>query len=197
MKKKSKKLIMLLSLALVVLTFGVGGYTYAKYTTSVKGGGQLDVARWSFSVNESSQKIETIKLSDTVDGTLLVNGKVAPGTKGEFTINVDGTGTEVGINYEVKFANETNKPTNLVFTYNNEKFKTLEEVAKKLTGSILANDTQKTKEFTINWQWDYETGTNTTEIAKNDVIDTQEGIQNLDYTFDVIVTGTQMPIAAH
>lgn len=197
MKKKSKKLIMLLGLVLTVLTFSVGGYTYAKYTTSVKGGGQLDIAKWSFIVNESSQRIETIKLTDTVDATLLANGKVAPGTKGEFTIDVDATGTEVGVNYEVKFANETNKPTNLVFTYNGEKFTTLANLAEKLKGSILANDAQKAKSFTIKWQWDYETGTGETEIAKNDAIDTQEGIGNLDYTFDVIVTGTQMPIASH
>ncbi len=193
MKKKSKKLIGLLGIALIVLTLCVGGYTYAKYRTEVKGGGQVDIAKWSFKVDESSQKIETIKLSDTVDETLLVNGKVAPGTKGEFTIDIDGTGTEVGINYDVKFANETNKPTNFVYTYNGEKFNSLAKVAEKLKGSILANDEVKTKTLTIGWQWDYETGEGSTEINKNDVIDTQEGIANLDYTFDVIVTGTQMP----
>ena len=140
MKKKSKKLIGLLGIALIVLTLCVGGYTYAKYRTEVKGGGQVDIAKWSFKVDESSQKIETIKLSDTVDETLLVNGKVAPGTKGEFTIDIDGTGTEVGINYDVKFANETNKPTNFVYTYNGEKFNSLAKVAENLKGSILAND---------------------------------------------------------
>ena len=67
------------------------------------------------------------------------------------------------------------------------------KVAEKLKGSILANDEVKTKTLTIGWQWDYETGEESTEINKNDVIDTQEGIANLDYTFDVIVTGTQMP----
>ena len=193
MKKKSKKLIGLLGIALIVLTLCVGGYTYAKYRTEAKGGGQVDIAKWSFKVDESSQKIETINLSDTVDETLLVNGKVAPGTKGEFTIDIDGTGTEVGINYDVNFANEINKPTNLVYTYNGEKFSSLAKVAEKLKGSILANDEVKTKTLTIGWQWDYETGEESTEINKNDVIDTQEGIANLDYTFDVIVTGTQMP----
>ena len=45
----------------------------------------------------------------------------------------------------------------------------------------------------ILWRWEYETGTDT-EIEANDIIDTQEGIADLDYTFDVVVTGTQSQI---
>ena len=48
----------------------------------------------------------------------------------------------------------------------------------------------KNRKIQILWEWDYETGTGD-EITSNDEIDTQEGIANLDYSFDVIVTGTQ------
>ena len=52
---------------------------------------------------------------------------------------------------------------------------------------------EKVKEITIEWRWEYETGTEE-EIEENDKIDTQNGIDALNYTFDVIVTGTQMPL---
>ncbi len=191
--KKSKKIIIILSLLLAVIAISIGGYTYAKYKTSVKGKGELDIAKWSFIVNNNSEQIETIKLTDTVDEKLLANGKVAPGTGGEFTINIDGSGTEVGINYEVKFTNERNKPTNLIFTYEGKQYRNLEEISEVIKGNINANEINKTKEFTIGWEWKYETGTQA-EIVNNDKIDTQEGISNLDYTFDVTVTGVQAPI---
>lgn len=190
--KKSKKIILLLTLLLVVLALGIGGYTYAKYTTSVKGGGQLDVAKWSFKVNGDSRQLETIQLVDTIDESKLVNGKVAPGTRGEFTINIDGTGTEVGIDYYIEFENEQNKPTNLVYSYNGQKFNSLSEIGPIANGTIYANDENKTKDITIEWEWNYETG-DVDEIDANDAIDTQDGIANLDYTFDVKVTGTQIP----
>ena len=189
--KKSKKIILILTLLLVVLTLGIGGYSYAKYITSIKGGGQVDVAKWSFKVNGNSEELETIQLVDTIDESRLVNGKIAPGTRGKFTINIDGTGTEVGIDYFIKFENEQNKPTNLTYIYEGQKFNSLSEIGPIANGTIYADEENKTRDITIEWKWDYETG-GIDEIDANDAIDTQEGIANLDYTFDVKVTGTQV-----
>ena len=196
MKKKSKKLTILLCALLALLAISVGGYTYAKYTTSITGGGQVDIAKWSFKVDNNSEQIETIRLLDTVDEKLLTNGKIAPGTGGEFTINIDGTGTEVGIDYDVKFNNEQNKPTNIVFTYNGQKYNSLTSMADAIKGTINANESNKKVKITIGWEWKYETGTSN-QIRTNDEIDTREGILNLDYTFDVIVKGTQKPITSN
>ena len=192
--RKSKKIILILTLLLVVLTLGIGGYTYAKYRTSIRGGGQVDVAKWSFKVNGDSEDLETIQLFETIDESKLVNGKIAPGTSGEFTINIDGTGTEVGIDYHIKFENEQNKPTNLVYYYENQKYNSLSEIGPAVNGTIFADDEDKIRDITIQWEWQYQTG-DVDEIDTNDAIDTQEGIANLDYTFDVIVTGTQVPFA--
>lgn len=192
--RKSKKIIFILTLLLVALALGIGGYTYAKYITSVRGGGQVDIAKWSFKVNGNSEQLETIQLVDTIDESRLVNGKIAPGTRGAFTINIDGTGTEVGIDYYIEFENEQNKPTNLVYSYEGQKFNSLSEIGPIANGTIYANDENKIKDITIEWQWEYETGT-TEEIDENDAIDTQEGIANMDYTFDVKVTGTQVPFS--
>lgn len=189
MNNKTKKLTMLLCALLLLLSIGTGGYTYAKYRTAVKGGGQADVAKWSFSVGSDSEEIKNIKLTNTVDKDTLVNGKIAPGTSGQFFINLDATGSEVGVDYNVKFSNEKNKPTNIKFSYSGQKYNSLSEIT-DISGKIGLDSNVKNRRIQILWEWDYETGTGD-EITSNDEIDTQEGIANLDYSFDVIVTGTQ------
>lgn len=194
MEQKTKKIIIISVLLLTVLACGLGGYTYAKYRTAVRGGGQVEVAKWSFKVNNSSEQIETINLEDTIAGEyLLANGKIAPGAEGQFSLLLDATESEVGVHYDIEFKNEKNKPQNLKFIYEGQTYNSLTEMSHEIIGNILANEEEKVKEITIEWIWEYETGTEE-EIEENDKIDTQNGIDALNYTFDVIVTGTQMPL---
>ena len=193
MNQTNKKIILISVLILTILACGLGGYTYAKYRTSIKGIGNVEVAKWSFKLNDNSEQIETIKLEDTVDKSLLINGKIAPGTSGQFTLIIDGTETEVGINYDIKFNNEKNKPTNLIFIYDGQTYNSLSKLNSILIGDIYADEENKTREITIKWEWAYETGTDGEKEA-NDKIDTQEGQNALTYTFDVVVTGTQIPL---
>ena len=93
------------------------------------------------------------------------------------------------LDYTVEFNNEKNKPTNLVFTYNNVQYQSLSAV-KGIKGTIGVNETKK-KEIIVKWEWPYETGENADAITFNDKKDTQDAIADLDYTFDVVVTGTQ------
>ena len=130
-------------------------------------------------------------MADTYDQTTLIDGKIAPGTSGSFDLVIDATGAEVGVDYKVDFQNETNKPTNLKFTYNNQTLDEIEEYEEFFKGTIDANDENKTRTLTVEWEWPYETGTDT-EIIANDEVDTAEGLSALDYTFDVVVTGTQI-----
>ena len=194
MEQKTKKIIIISVLLLTVLACGLGGYTYAKYRTAVRGGGQVEVAKWSFKVNNSSEQIETINLEDTIAGEyLLANGKIAPGAEGQFSLLLDATESEVGVHYDIEFKSEKNKPQNLKFIYEGQTYNSLTEMSHEIIGNILANEEEKVKEITIEWRWGYETGTEE-EIEENDKIDTQNGIDALNYTFDVIVTGTQMPL---
>lgn len=191
MKKKVKNIAIVLSILMMLISVGLGGYSYAKYSSQIKGNGEMDVAKWSFKVNESSTQIAKIKLTDTIDATKLVEGKVAPGTGGQFTFEVDATEAEVGVKYMINFENEQNKPTNLIFTYNGQKFKSLADMKNRIIDFINANDSEKTREITITWEWPYETGEGDT-LTENDEIDTQEGINDLNYTFDVVVKGIQV-----
>jgi hypothetical protein len=170
----------------------IGGQSYSKYVSEVRGNGMAEVATWNFKVNEQKEQVQAIELKSTFDNEILSNNKIAPGTNGGFNIIVDGTDSDVGINYDITFANERNKPTNLKFIYNNQEYSSISELEDILSGTINVNDENKIKTITIDWKWPYETGNNEIEIANNDKIDTQDA-QNIDiYTFDVIVSGTQI-----
>ena len=50
---------------------------------------------------------------------------------------------------------------------------------------------KKTKVINIHWEWPYETGIDD-EITNNDIIDTENGKNITQYTFDVLVEGVQV-----
>ena len=187
---KSKKIILIAILLLITIMLGIiGGITYAKYYTKIDGKGNAEIARWSFKANNETKTIADIKLNNTYNENKLEKYTIAPGTRGQFDIVIDTTGADVAIDYEIKFDNEKNKPTNLEFTYENTTSNTLKGLESVLVGRIGVKE-ERTKTLTIYWNWDYETGTNDNEIADNDVLDTNDA--GKDYTFDITITGTQV-----
>ena len=192
--KKSKKIIVLVVAIAAILFSFFGGQAYAKYTSRVTGQGSADIASWSFKVNDNLEKMQTISLKSTMNNATLTANKIAPGTNCSFQIKLDAKGSEVGVNYAIKFQNESQKPTNLKFLYDGKTYNSLTDLQKDLTGVINANeaDTNKVKTLTIYWNWAYQTGTTAQQIAQNDAIDTQNAKQISNYTFDVIVSGTQV-----
>jgi len=190
MKKTKNKILVGVALA-VVLASAFLGLTFSKYTTVVTGRGETEVAQWNFKVNNATEEFATIKLADTYDESTLINGKIAPGTSGSFDLVIDATDAEVGVKYVVDFKDETNKPTNLKFSYEGQELDEIEDFEQFFTDTIDADDQDKVRTLTINWEWLYETGS-TNEIAANDEIDTEDGLNALDYSFDVVVTGTQV-----
>ena len=190
--KKSKKIVLLLVAIVAIIFSFIGGQSYAKYMSKVTGQGTADIASWSFKVNENEEKMQTISLKSRQNNSTLLNNKIAPGTEGEFQIKLDATGTDVGINYAIKFENETRKPTNLKFTYDGKKYNSLSDLQKDLTGIINADEQEKNKTLTIGWNWKYETGSTQQEITANDLIDTKEAKKINSYTFDIVISGTQV-----
>ncbi len=191
MTKKRKVLIVLTILAVILLAF-LGGQAYAKYVSEVRGEGVAEVATWNFKVNGQSEQVEEIKLASTCNNETLVDNKIAPGTSGSFDIIVDATGSEVGINYNITFTEEENKPQNLKFTYDDVEYNSIEELESNLSGTIDANAENKTRTLNIKWEWPYEIGESPEEIESNDLVDTQDAQRISNYTFNVIVTGTQI-----
>ncbi len=190
--KKSKKIVLIIIALIVVGLAFIGGRAYAKYMSRVTGQGTADIASWSFKVNESEEKLQTISLKSTIDNTKILKNKIAPGTNGKFEIKLDTTEAEVGVNYLIRFENETQKPTNLKFTYNGVIYNNLTDLGIALNGTINANDENKVRTIQIDWNWEYQTGNSANEIATSDMIDTQDAKRIRNYTFDVIVSGTQV-----
>ena len=188
---KKKAVIIIAILVAIVLSF-IWGQTYSKYVTEVRGDGTAQIATWDFKVNGQKEEVQTISLGSTYDSSTLVNGKIAPGTEGNFQIKVDATGSDVGIDYKIKFSDETTKPANLKFYYQEVEYNSILELGEALSGTINADDENKSKTFDIKWKWNYETGSNPTEVASNDKIDTQNAQEITNYEFDVIVSGTQV-----
>lgn len=191
MSKKKKIIVIVAILSAIVISF-LGGQTFSKYITEVKGTGSAQVAMWSFKVYGDNEQTQNVKLASTVDDNTLVDNKIAPGTKGSFSIKIDGEGSDVGINYNIKVQNETQKPANLFYTYHGKTYTDLNELALTASGTINADDSNKVKEILVNWEWPYQTGSDEISKSKNDVQDTQDGKNISNYTFDIVVTGTQV-----
>ena len=195
MSKKKKVVAVAAILSAVIISF-LGGQTFSKYVTEIKGLGSAEVAAWSFKVYGDNEQTQTVRLASTVNDQTLVNNKIAPGTKGSFVIKVDGRGSDVGIKYNFKLQNETQKPFNLLFTYSGITFRNLSELLEAAGGTIDANadENAKVKQVVINWQWPYQTQTTSSEeeLAENDREDTQDGMNISNYSFDIVVTGTQV-----
>lgn len=189
MKNKTRKVIGITFAILLMVLFQAIGITYAKYIASESGTGQAQIAKWGFELIKDGQETKKVDLASTIDEDTLVNGKIAPGTSGQIVISVDGAGSEVDLDYTIEFANEKNKPNNLIFTYMGNNYTSLTDIV--INGKIKYYEENKRKEAIVFWKWAYETGTTEDEIAINDGIDTQNSEAITQYTFDIIATGTQ------
>lgn len=191
MSKKKTILLVILILAIIVLSFFCGK-TFSKYVSEVQGEGTAEIANWVFKVNGKEDLVQSVDLLSTYNNETLINNKIAPGTSGSFNIVVDATGSEVGVDYQIKFLNESEKPQNLVFMYNDNQYESLQVLEQDLLGTINANEEDKTRTITIQWEWQYEIGENENEIQQNDKIDTKNAKELENYTFDINVIGTQV-----
>ena len=189
---KKKKILLIVAILLVILVSFFCGRAFAKYKAEVKGSGTAEIANWVFKVNGKEDQIQKIDLLSTYDNETLIDNKIAPGTSGKFDIILDATGSDVGVNYQVKFLNESEKPQNLIFVYDNNEYSTIQDLEQNLTGTIDANEENKKRTITIEWKWKYETGSTEEEINQNDIIDTETAKQIRNYTFDVNVIGIQV-----
>ena len=195
--KNKRLLFSALSIALVGVIGTTGVLlTNSKYTTTVKGKATTNIAKWVFDVTgkdsySPSDTIKTINLAETCRPNTLVDGNIAPGTEGSFEITIDTQGAEVGIDYEIEFANlPANFPKNLVFTFDNNNF----NLETGFKGNIPANAVAKDKVITktVNWKWVYESEDSAT-VENEDKEDTADGIAGAKgLTFDIIVKGTQV-----
>ena len=186
----TKPIVILLALLLITaIVFSM--YAYAKYKTTLKGNGTAQVAKWSFKVNGQTQTIPDIDLATTMKKVNNVaENKIAPGTEGSFDLNLDATGSEVAIDYNIKLA-VTEKPTNLRFYTDSSYTKEIASTdgVMNVSGVMSLEEIKTIQTKTIYWKWAYQTGTAANDIVANDKIDTADSKKSV--TMTITVTGTQ------
>ena len=96
MSKKQKLIIAIALLSCIMLAF-IGGQSYSKYVSQVKGQGTAEIATWDFKVNGQKEAIQKIDLGTTSNQREKLGDIIAPGCEGNFTISVDASEAEVGI----------------------------------------------------------------------------------------------------
>ena len=189
-KKKIGGVLLLITLILVIF---LAGYTFARYYKSINAGGTTaSIARWSFgSKNEKA----IINLSEE---------KIAPGSSGQFEIEVDATNSEVDVDYEILVSEENNIPTNMKFYAETKDEKgtlisTTEEMssfaelaANNLKGTIPVESNNQKKNIVVYWNWEFNENDTTTVDSDDATLKLDEnGKSNLECGFNIEIVGRQ------
>lgn len=158
----------------------------------------MEIAKWSFNVDFNMPQTSGIYnfASTRTDNNFsnVQEGTIAPGTYGEFEINIDATGTEADLVYEISL-NLIDKPTNLLFYSDSDK---KEEILFENDDTIILkdfltyNDAKVVQSRRIYWDWKYETGTTKEEINENDTEDTEYMSSNKTMKMDITVKAVQV-----
>ncbi len=172
MKKTNKSAVLLLVLlVLVAVSAMYVASTYAKYTAEVTGSGTTTVAKWQFKEDNTGITTMTLDLADTYNPTTLTADRIAPGTEGNFVIELSNENSEVGVEFTISF-DDVDFPQNIVVNGGND-----------ITGKIAVGDTL---EVEVPWVWAYESGA--------DDVDTADGVTaatSPEMTLNYTITGVQ------
>lgn len=175
-------------LILIILIIALTGVAFARYITRLNGSTQVSIAKWNFKVTAGSSQSLDIDLAQTRlanDTQEVDRAKVAPGTIGALQLNINATGSQVSLEYDIDLT-LTQIPENLIFYSDAEMTKALykENGVIHLDGYFGANDVNKTATQNLYWRWKLETGLTQSEINANDILDSE-------WIGDRIVLGVQ------
>ena len=102
---KGNKLVLAIAILLFLITITFG--TYAIYKSSATGTGTATAAAWVVEVNDTNIVTSSTHTFDL--GTItwsssnhVASGKIAPGSTGTVSLEIDATGTEVSLDYSVE-----------------------------------------------------------------------------------------------
>lgn len=197
-KKSNAARLGVLALALTLVTTCLLGGTMARYVTEVTGSAKATVAAWSFKANGQDKTLSNIDLGSTANRQAyatggIMDGVIAPGTKGSFDIEIDGSGSEVGIQYTVKLAaaDGITLPSDLTFKVANGSGQqaTAYILGNDMTGTIDYSPAQNAMKKTLTIQWEWAFGESDTASSNDNTY------QDKDWTLDITVTGKQIPLS--
>mgnify|MGYP004640671897 CR=1 FL=1 len=143
---------------------------------------------YKFDVDYKNMNFKSINLLDSADKTTFVYEKIAPGSSGEFEIELN---SNKDLKYRIEFKSNNAKPQNLNFkVFENNTFlaeaNTLEKLSESMQGDI--NKNQKII-YKIEWYWKFQ---NNQSLEKVDIQDTKDAKNINQYNFDVYTYGIAM-----
>lgn len=181
--KKNKKiaLIVLLFIVLVAIIIYAIITTYATFRSEFSGNMEMENATWKIIVNNTDISSQTVK-NFTIDkinvdkSEGVEDGKLAPGSKGNFNILIDPTETDVSVKYELKINTEYLDETNIKIESVNETLhsNTLIRTGENTyTGVIQLKDIQNSMnnniQINIIWEDDENQDMNVGEVPNNQI----------------------------
>lgn len=143
---------------------------------------------YKFNVDYKDMNLKSINLLDSVDKTTFVYEKIAPGSRGEFEIELN---SNQNLIYRIEFKSNNAKPQNLNFKVLKDNVfldeaNTLEKLSESMKGNI--NKNQKII-YKIEWYWEFQ---NSQDLEKVDIQDTNDAKKINRYNFDVYTYGIDM-----
>ena len=202
MKKNKLTRLAILVLALAIGSMMIVSGTYAKYTSSATGTSTATVAKWSFELNgeeiaSTTPQSITLDLFDTILDTLddndeedVVDGKIAPGTYGEFQVTVENT-SEVTAAYTLTatVTNDANVPIEFSTDNGSTWVTSLSSLNTAQATTLEVGDPATTA--TVQWRWAFE-GADSSNFSstQTDTTDTTIGIAGTAPTVTVTLTVT-------
>lgn len=124
-----------------------------------------------YKINPEKQESIEINVFQTVKNSVGIHKKVAPGSFGEFTIKLI---KPKEAEYKIKLKDITDKPQNLVFILNGNKYESITEMENKLNIIFQTNNIA-----TIKWEWKYEND------EYGNMKDTEDGEKAQKYIFEI------------
>ena len=190
-KKKTDISFIIITMFLLIVLIGssiFGIITFARYRTRASGDTEARIAKWSFKVNGEEEFFSTINLTDTIDFAEVEKGKIAPGTNGSFNLIIDGSGSEVSLDYYISL-DIINKPYNMKF-YSDSTHTTelpiTEDDKILLEDEILLPNINTPITQIIYWDWSYRT-----DEMPSEAVLTEYGLNKAEIDAQIAAASTQ------
>lgn len=176
---------------IVIIVIFILGYIFAKYykrtivTTS-------NTVKWSFNSNNEQ---EVINLS---------NEKIAPGSNGSFEIEIDASGAETCVDYEIIVVSEENIPDKFKFSAETknefdevinktEEYNSFYDLAvENLFGKIAPELNNQIRRIKVYWCWEFDNEDNSNiDISNGTLFYDEAGNSSLECSLNIEIIGKQ------
>lgn len=182
---KREKMIYITFIALLIAIMLLSAISdiYARYSNTITGSGNIELAKWSFKVNEAQEGENfSIDIKTSNDGET----KILPESTGTFTIAIENESNvpaQYTIELEEKFMN-TQEKSNAIKIYTDPNYENMVDLENEiLQGKLPSN---QTKNVILYWKW----------VPNEDKEKDQLIAENYDgFTITATVTGEQTTIS--